>query len=93
MNQLIKKPVISEKSVALAEGGKYVFIASQEANKKTVAQEIEKLFKVKVIKVHSTKNPGKVKSFRRITGKQSDKRKFVVTLKKGDKIDIFEGAK
>lgn len=93
MSVTIKRPVISEKSVLLTEQGKYVFLASPKSSKKEVKKAIEELFKVKVLKVHSIKIPGKVKTYKRIQGKQSDRHKFIVTLKQGDKIELFEGAK
>jgi len=93
VKRVLKKPVISEKAVALAESGKYVFLGDNLASKPEVAKAVEELFKVKVVKVNSFKIAGKEKTFRRIKGRQQSKHKFVVTLKKGDKIELFEGAK
>ncbi len=90
--EIVLKPVVSEKSYSLAnESNKYVFFVDSGINKIEVKQAVEKKYKVKVIGVNITVRPGKRirdwksnKSFRK-----GDKRKAVVTLKKGDKIDEF----
>lgn len=86
------KPVVSEKSYALANAqNKYTFLVEGRANKIEVAQEIEKQYKVKVIKVNSIVRPGKLrrdlKTYRQY--RDQDQTKVIVTLKKGDKIDEF----
>jgi len=89
-NIIIKKPIISEKSFALASEGVYVFAVSKSANKKVVAEQIHKLFKVDVTDVRMINIPGKVKRTGRKTGRRSDIKKALVRVKKGQKISIFE---
>lgn len=93
MNQLsiLKQPVISEKSFVLADRDKYVFIVQKEANKIEITKAIEMAFKVHVIKVNTYLIKGKVKRFGRITGKRSDYKKAIVSIKKGEKIEEFKG--
>ncbi len=84
--------MISEKSYNLANAqNKYVFLVDTPANKIEVKKAVEEKYKVKVEDVNIVNRPGKVsrdwktnKSFRK-----EDKKKAVVTLKKGDKIDEF----
>ncbi len=91
LNKIINlKPQVTEKAFALAGQGKYTFVVENNANKHIVAETIEKLFKVKVTAVNILNIPGKVKRTRRGVGTRKDYQKAVVTLKKGDKIDIFE---
>ncbi len=88
---ILKKPVISEKSFAKAEEGKYVFVVDMDANKIEIAGTIEKLFKVTVVNVRTVVVKGKVKRVGRKYGKRSDFKKAYVTLKAGDKIEEFKG--
>ncbi len=88
---ILKKPVISEKSFAKAEDGTYVFVVAIEANKIEIKKAIEKLFKVTVVNVRTVVTKGKVKRAGRKFGKRSDFKKAYVTIKKGDKIEEFKG--
>ncbi|MFA5157797.1 MAG: 50S ribosomal protein L23 [Patescibacteria group bacterium] len=91
MNNLtIIKPVISEKSFALAGSGVYVFLVSSGANKSTVATQIHQQYKVDVIGVNIINIPGKLKKVGRKSGKRSDIKKALVKVKAGQKIAIFE---
>ncbi len=90
--EIVLKPVISEKSYSLAnESNKYVFFVDSGINKIEIKNAVEKKYKVKVLGVNTTVKPGKMvrdlKSNK--SSRRSDKRKAVVTLKKGDKIDEF----
>jgi len=91
ITKILKRPVISEKSFAHAENGKYVFVVSKEANKIELRKAIEKLFKVTVTDVKTVVVKGKVKRVGRKYGKRSDFKKAYVTLKEGDKIEEFKG--
>ena len=90
--EIVLKPVVSEKSYALANASnKYVFFVDTGVNKIEIKKAVESKYKVKVLDVNIVIKPGKMvtdwktrKSFRK-----SDKRKAIVTLKKGDKIDEF----
>lgn len=88
---IIVKPVISEKSTGLLEDNKYTFWVSTDANKVEVKQAVENLFKVKVEKVNTMNVNGKRKRVRQFVGKTPDRKKAIVTLREGDKIEIFEG--
>jgi large subunit ribosomal protein L23 len=83
---VIIKPVISEKSFAAEENGKYIFHVTPDSNKDLVAKSVTEMFKVKVEKVNIVKIPGKRKRVGRIFGKRKDIKKAIVTLKKGEKI-------
>lgn len=86
MQNVIIRPVVSEKSFAAEEVGKYIFHVIPEANKDLVAKDVAKMFKVKVKKVNIVKIPGKRKRVGRISGKRNDIKKAIVTLEKGEKI-------
>lgn len=90
MSSLIKKAVISEKSFVNAAENKFTFIVDKKADKDSIAYECEKLFGVHVIDVNTTNYEGKVKMTRRNQGKRSDFKKAIITLKAGQKIDLFE---
>lgn len=93
MSQVILRPKISEKAIALAESGVYVFEVPISADKAQVTQAIESRFKVDVININVIVVKGKLKSFKGIKGHQKDKKKMIVSLKKGQKIKLFEGGK
>lgn len=90
MNNLIKKPVITEKSFQEAVKGKFTFIVSKDADKDSVAKTIENLYNVEVVSANSMNYKGKVKMTKRHKGKRNDFKKVVLTLKPGQKIDLFE---
>jgi large subunit ribosomal protein L23 len=96
--QVIKEPIITEKSQRLAAQKKYAFAVAKEATRKEVARAVEEQFKdVEVSQVNVVNIPGKEVHWRRrgkrpIAGKRSDVKKAIVTLKKG-KIDLFEEKK
>lgn len=86
MSDIIIKPVISEKSFAAEEEGKYIFHVTPNANKPLVKKAVEEMFKVKVAKVNIINIPGKKKRVGRIFGRRKDIKKAIVTLEKGQKI-------
>lgn len=88
---ILIKPIVTEKSMSLLEGNKYTFLVSPEANKVEVKKAVEDLFKVKVLKVNTMVVKGKQKRVRNIIGRTSDRKKAIVTLREGDKIELFEG--
>jgi len=90
--EVLRRPIITEKSTYLAEMGKYVFEVHREANKAQIKEAVEKAFGVEVIKVNTMNMKGKP----RRTGRwgytvRHPWKKAVVTLAPGHKIDIFEG--
>ena len=87
----IRNPIITEKATILSEQNKTVFKVHDKANKKTIKKNIEKLFNVKVIKVNIINQKTKVKIRQ---GKKSYKKgykKAIITLKKGQTIDLTTG--
>ena len=89
--EVIKAPVVSEKSYAGFDEGVYTFVVDQSANKVEIRQAVETLFSVKVLKVRTQNRDGKRKRNRKTGtwGKRSDKKIAVVTLKDGDKIEVL----
>jgi large subunit ribosomal protein L23 len=86
------KPIMTEKSYALANAqNKYTFLVEGKANKIEIAQKVEEDYKVKVEKVNTVVRPGKLRRDYKTNQeyREEDKKKAVVTLKKGDKIDEF----
>lgn len=93
LSQVIKKPLITEKSMRLAAENKYTFLVVKEANKKLIKKAVEKFFKVDVKSVRTIKIKGKkikVGRFRRKEKKMPDIKKAIVKLTEGQKIDVFE---
>jgi len=88
---ILKRPVITEKSMALQEENKYTFVVDLNANKVEIKKAVEELFKVKVEKVRTMRVKGKLKRVRNVVGRRPDIKKAIVTLKEGDKIELFEG--
>jgi large subunit ribosomal protein L23 len=87
----ILSPVITEKATLLSEQGKVVFRVADDATKDEIAAAVEELFKVNVIKVNTMVTKGKTKRFRGRPGRRSDVKKAIVTLAKGQSIDITTG--
>lgn len=80
------QPRVSEKAGALAKLNKYVFVVKRRANKVEVKKAVEAKYKVKVLRVNMINTKGKMKSFGRTSGRTSDFKKAIVTLREGDKI-------
>ena len=89
-NDVILKPVISEKTTELMGINKYVFRVSMNANKLLVARAVKDLFGVQPEKVNVMTVRGKDRRLRYRTGKRSAWKKAIVTLKPGEKIELFE---
>lgn len=85
---VIRNPLVTEKSQFAIEQNKYTFLISTWATKRDVKQTIESLFGVNVTKVNVINSKGKIKRFRGVTGKRNDTRKAIVTLAEGETIDI-----
>ncbi len=90
---IIKRPIITEKSTSLSEIGKYLFIVDEQATKPCVKEAIESIFSVKVKKVNIMNVKGKVKKFKGFWGTRSDLKKAIVTLEKDYNIDFAGGIK
>ena len=87
----IISPNITEKSTSLSEFNKVVFKVDRGANKKTIKKNIEKIFKVNVIKINTINLKGKSKIVRNRKSYKSGYKKAIVTLKKGQSIDLATG--
>ena len=87
----IRSPIITEKATILSEQNKTVFKVHSKANKKSIKKSIEKLFKVNVVKINIINQKTKIKMKQ---GKKSYKngyKKAIITLKKGQSIDLTTG--
>jgi len=87
----IVSPVITEKATTLSEFNKMVFKVHKGASKNSIKKSIEKIFKVNVIKINTINLKGKTKL---VKGKKSSRpgyKKAIVTLKKGQSIDLATG--
>jgi large subunit ribosomal protein L23 len=88
---IIKRPVVSEKSTALAEvANRYVFEVEPTATKTEIKAAVEQLFKVKVKAVNTSMMHGKNKRSGRHEYKRSNWKKAVITLTQGQKIELFQ---
>lgn len=90
MKQILKKAIISEKSFVSVSKDKYTFAVDANASKEDIANIAQKMFGVTVLKVNTANIIGKIKSTKRIVGRRADMKKATLTLKKGDKIDLFD---
>ncbi|ADY54760.1 LSU ribosomal protein L23P [Syntrophobotulus glycolicus DSM 8271] len=84
-------PTISEKSVGMIEQNKYTFWVNPAANKIEIKAAVEKMFKVQVEEVTTMTVKGKEKRVGRYLGRTSNRKKAIVTLKEGNKIEGFAG--
>jgi large subunit ribosomal protein L23 len=88
---ILLAPVISEKSYGLLDDNKYTFVVSPDANKTQIKIAVEKVFDVKVTSVNTLNRQGKRKRTRTGFGTRPDSKRAVVTLRAGDRIEIFGG--
>ena len=89
--EVLRRPLITEKNTMLQAQGKYAFEIAKEANKPQIKQAVEKAFKVKVLAVNVMTVPGKTRRVGRRQVLTQSWKKAIVTLKPGDKIELFEG--
>jgi large subunit ribosomal protein L23 len=88
---VIRRPVVTEKSTRAAEANAVVFEVPVDATKPLIREAVETLFGVKVKAVNTTLHKGKVKRFRGRMGKRADTKKAYVTLEEGHAIDVTTG--
>lgn len=84
---LIKKPLVSEKSTALAALGKYVFLVDGGATVSEVKKAVQSIYGVHIIGTNVLNIPGKLKRYGRYERMKAGYKKVIVTLKTGEKID------
>jgi len=90
--EVLRRPLITEKSTMLQEQGKYAFEVDKAAAKPQIKQAVELAFKVKVESINVMTMPGKSRRLGRRLLPARPWKKAVVTLKAGDSIEFFEGA-
>ncbi len=86
--QIVLKPIITEKGGLLERYGQYLFKVAKDANKVEIKKAVEKLYKVRVDRVNVISVPSKFRRVGEHEGKKPGFKKAIVTLKKGDKIEI-----
>jgi large subunit ribosomal protein L23 len=89
--EVLRRPLITEKSTVLQAQNKYAFEIADKANKPMVRQAVEKAFKVKVTGVNVITMPSKTRRIGRRQVQTGPWKKAIVTLRPGDKIEFFEG--
>jgi large subunit ribosomal protein L23 len=90
--EIVRGPIITEKGTLVQElGNQVVFRVHPHANKVEIRHAIEMLFRVKVEKVRTTRQLGKIRRVGRHMGRRPDWKKAYVTLAEGSRIDFFEG--
>ena len=87
----ILSPIVTEKSTNLSEQNKIIFKVHNKANKKNLKTNIEKIFKVKVIKVNIINKKTRIKTTRGKKVRVKGFKKAIITLKKGQNIDLTTG--
>ena len=93
LHTIIKKPLFTEKGARLKETENKILVeVERDANKLDIKRAIEEIFKVKVEKVATVTTNGKWKRYGRSIGKRPDRKKAIITTKKGEKLDFIEGA-
>ena len=88
---VIRKPIITEKTTMASENGAVVFEVAIDSNKPSIKEAVESLFDVKVKAVNTMITKGKSKRFRGMLGKRRDVKKAYVTLEEGNTIDVTTG--
>ena len=87
----IVSPAVTEKATSLSEFNKMVFKVHKGASKNSIKKSIEKIFKVNVIKINTINLRGKTKLVRGKKSRRSGYKKAIVTLKKGQSVDLATG--
>ncbi len=87
----ILAPLITEKATYLSDQNKVVFKVAMDATKAEIADAIQELFKVQVVKVNTLVQKGKTKRWRGRPGRRNDVKKAIVTLAEGQSIDVATG--
>ena len=90
-HDVIQRPALSEKAVGQIDAGKYVFYVHPHATRTQIKDAVETVFEVEVVKINLLKVRGKVKRMGRTSGRTGDRKKAIVTLAAGQKIQQLEG--
>lgn len=87
---ILQSPLLSEKAYAGFADGRYTFWVHVDANKTMVKNAVQQAFGVKVVDVNVQNVPGKTKRVGRFTGRRADRKKAIVTLAEGQRIEALE---
>lgn len=90
-HDVVLSPVLSEKAVGGIEDNKYAFYVHPNANRTQIKDAVELVFEVDVVKINLVNIRGKVKSMGRYSGQRPARKKAIVTLKEGQRIQQLEG--
>jgi large subunit ribosomal protein L23 len=91
-HDILLQPLLTEKLTALREkGNKVGFVVRSDANRIEIKRAVETMLKVRVERVNVMNVPGKMKRLGKFAGKRSDWKKAIVTLKEGEKLEMYEG--
>jgi large subunit ribosomal protein L23 len=91
-HDILLQPLLTEKLTALREkGNKVGFVVRSDANRIEIKRAVETMLKVRVARVNVMNVPGKMKRLGKFAGKRSDWKKAIVTLKEGEKLEMYEG--
>lgn len=90
-SDIIRGPLVTEKTTALSEHNQYAFRVARSAAKPEIAEAVRILFSVKVVRVNTINVKGKVKRFRGRRGRRPDVKKAIVTLAAGETLDAMTG--
>lgn len=89
---VIKRPLFTEKGTAQKEAYNKILVeVAPGANKHEIKHAVETIFKVQIESIATIKKHGKQKRYGKFVGRTSDRKKAVITLKKGQKLDFIEG--
>lgn len=86
---LVKKPIISEKATDLSSIGQYLFLVDDKATKSEIVKAVSSIYKVHVVGVRTVNVKPKRRRLGRTVGVKPGYKKAIVTLKKGEKLDIL----
>ena len=90
-HDIIRSPVITEKSTLLSEHNQVIFKVARDASKPEIKAAVERLFNVKVKAINTHVRKGKKKTFKNIRALLSDTKRAIVTLEEGHSIDVTTG--
>lgn len=91
-HDVLVRPLLTEKITGLKEKlNKVCFLVHPDSNKIEIKRAAEEILKVKIESVHIVNSKGKKKRLGRYEGKRADRKKAILTLKKGEKLEMFEG--
>jgi large subunit ribosomal protein L23 len=88
--EIIKKPLLSDKTLGLINNNQYSFLVTKNSNKPEIKAAIEQLFNVKIKKVNTATQPSKKRRIGRFIGNQPQYKKAIITLEANQKIQLFQ---